>query len=241
MANRLREGHPQGSPLSIIRAAADAVDTTAEEVMVPRSGIVAFDERESPAELLEKMLNDRFTRVPIYRNSIDEVVGKIHLKDLVGLVRSGESSLESIMRPVLRVPPRKPILRLLSDMQRAFIHLAIVKDEFGGTLGIVTQEDVLEELVGEIRDEFDREELLTVRRIDDQNYHALGRAKVTDFNRETGWDVPAEPGDSLSGLVFNALGHPARTGEFVELGGYKLTVLSVSGTRIGEISVRRPC
>jgi putative hemolysin len=240
MANRLREGHPQGSPLSIIRAAADAVDTTVEEVMVPRSGIVAFDERDSPSELLEKMLNDRYTRVPVYRDSIDEVVGKIHLKDLVGLVRSGESNLESIMRPVLRVPPRKPILRLLSDMQRASIHLAIVKDEFGGTLGIVTQEDVLEELVGEIRDEFDREELLTVRRIDDENYHVLGRVKVTDFNRETGWDVPAEPGDSVSGLVFNALGHPARTGESVDLGGYRLTVLSVSGTRIGEVSVRCP-
>jgi putative hemolysin len=240
MANRLREGHPQGSPLPIIRAAADAVDTTAEEVMVPRAQILAFDERIPPSELLEKMLNDRFTRVPIYRNSIDEVVGKVHLKDLIGLVRSSESNLESIMRPVLRIPPRKLILRLLSDMQRAFIHMAIVKDEFGGTLGIVTQEDVLEELVGEIRDEFDREELLTVRRIDDEQYHVLGRVKVADFNRETGWDVPAQPGDSLSGLVFNALGHPARTGESVDLAGYKLIVLSVSGTRIGEIAVRCP-
>jgi putative hemolysin len=240
MADRLREGHPQGSPLSIIRAAADAVDTTAEEVMVPRAEIFAFDERISPTELLEKMLGDRFTRVPIYRNSIDEIVGKVHLKDLIGLVKSGESNLKSITRPVLRVPPRKPILRLLSDMQRAFIHMAIVKDEFGGTLGIVTQEDVLEELVGEIRDEFDREELLTVRRIDDQQYHALGRVKVADFNRQTGWDVPAEPGDSLSGLVFNALGHPARNGESVDLAGYKLTVLSVSGTRIGEVSVHCP-
>jgi CBS domain containing-hemolysin-like protein len=240
MANRLREGHPQGSPLSIIRAAADAVGTTAEEVMVPRSQIVAFDEQTPPSELLEKMLNERFSRVPIYRNSIDEVVGKVHLKDLIGIVRADASNLESIMRPVLRVPPRKPILRLLSEMQRAFIHLAVVKDEFSGTLGIVTQEDVLEELVGEIRDEFDREELLTVRRINDKQYHALGRVKVADFNRQTGWEVPAEPGDSLSGLVFNALGHPARAGEFVNLGGYKLTVLSISGTNIGEVAVRCP-
>ncbi|MBW2494715.1 MAG: HlyC/CorC family transporter [Deltaproteobacteria bacterium] len=240
MADRLREGHPQGSPLSIIRAAADAVDTTAEEVMVPRAEILAFDEQIPPSELLENMLNDRFTRVPIYRHSIDEVVGKVHLKDLVALVKSDESNLKSITRPVLRVPPRKPILRLLSDMQRAFIHMAIVKDEFGGTLGIVTQEDVLEELVGEIRDEFDSEELLTVRQVDDGQYHALGRVKVADFNRQTGWDVPAEPGDSLSGLVFNALGHPARNGESIDLAGYKLTVLSVSGTRIGEVSVRCP-
>jgi putative hemolysin len=240
MANRLRDGHPGGSPLAIIRAAAGASDTTAGEIMVPRAQILAFDEQISPSELLEKMLDDRFTRVPIYRDSVDEVVGKVHLKDVVKHVRSGGTSIAPILRPVLRVPLRKPILRLLSDMQRAFIHLAVVKDEFGGTIGIVTQEDVLEELVGEIRDEFDREELMTVRRIDDAEYHVLGRVKVADFNRETGWDVPAEPGDSLSGLVFNALGHPAATGESIDLAHYKLTVLSVSGTRISEISVRCP-
>ena len=115
-----------------------------------------------------------------------------------------------------------------------------MKDEFGGTLGLVTQEDVLEELVGEIRDEFDREELLTVRPVDEQEYHVLGRLKVADFNRETGWDVPPEePGDTLSGLVFNALGHPPRTHDSVRLGGYTLTVVSLSGSRIIDVSVRR--
>jgi len=140
---------------------------------------------------------------------------------------------------VLRVPPRKPILQLLSDMQHAFSHVAVVKDEFGRTLGLLTQEDVLEELVGEIRDEFDKEELLTVRRIEEDQYHALGRVKVADFNRETGWEVPAEPGDSLSGLLFNSLGRPAREGEKLPLPGYELEVLAVSGTRIVEVGVKR--
>lgn len=239
MARRLRQGQPDGSALAIIRAAADAADTTAGDVMVPATEMLTFSEETTPEDLLERMLEDRFTRVPIHRGSVDQIVGKVHLKDVIHLVRSGERSIESIVRPVLRIPPRKPILELLSDMQRAFIHLAIVKDEFGRTLGLLTQEDVLEELVGEIRDEFDREELLTVRRVSDRVYRALGRVKVVDFNRETGWDVAAEPGDSLSGLLFNSLGHPPREGEKIQLAEYELKVLSVSGTRITEVEVRK--
>jgi CBS domain containing-hemolysin-like protein len=91
---------------------------------------------------------------------------------------------------VLQVPERKRILELLTDMQNAFVHFAIVKDEFGVTLGIVTQEDILEELVGEIRDEFDRDELLTIRQIAPGRYEALGRVTVRDFNRQTGWKAP---------------------------------------------------
>lgn len=199
---------------------------------------MAFDEDTPPEELLEQMLANRYTRVPIQRDSVDHMLGKVHLKDLIRLVRSGGPDLQSIVRPILRIPPRKPILPLLSDMQRAFIHMAIVKDEFGRTLGLVTQEDVLEELVGEIRDEFDREELLTVRPMPDGGYHALGRVKVADFNRETGFEVPAEPGDSLSGLLFNSLGRLAREGEKLTLEDYELEVLAVSGTRITEVGVR---
>ncbi len=239
MARRLRQGQPDGSALAIIRAAADAADTTVETVMVPATEIVAFDEGTAPEELLEKMLASRFTRVPIQRETVDDIVGNVHLKDVIRLVRAGRSDLSAAIRPVLRVPPRKPILDLLSDMQRAFIHCAMVKDEFGRTLGLLTQEDVLEELVGEIRDEFDREELLTVRRVSDSSYRALGRVKVADFNRETGWEVPAEPGDSLSGLLFNALGHPPREGDTADFPGYQLEVISVSGTRVTEIGVEK--
>jgi putative hemolysin len=232
-------GQPEGSPLAIIGAAADAEDTTVGQIMVPRAEIVAFPHDTSPAELLERMLGDRYTRVPIYRDSIDTILGKIHLKDLVRLVREGRDDLHSVLRPVLRVPPRKPILSLLSDMQRAFAHVAVVKDEFGVTQGLVTQEDILEELVGEIRDEFDREELLTIRRQDDGSYEVLGRVKVADFNRETGLEIPAEPGDTLSGLVFNIVGRPPRQAETVQVGDYTLSVLDVSGTRVTQVGVTR--
>jgi CBS domain containing-hemolysin-like protein len=202
---------------------------------------VAFASTIDPAELLESVLEERYTRVPIYEGSIDRVLGVVHLKDLVGLVRggSGTTRLTEILEPVLRVPGRKPILRLLAEMQQNFVHLAIVKDEFDVTRGLATQEDILEEIVGEIRDEFDLEELEAIKRVADDTFLALGRLKVLDFNRATAWDVPAKKGDSLGGLVFNTLGHSPRRGDVVTLGSYEFTVVEVSGSRITRLRVRR--
>ncbi|MDX1650043.1 MAG: hemolysin family protein [Myxococcota bacterium] len=229
----------EGTPLAIIGATAGAAEMTVEEIMVPRTEIVAFPISTPPAELLERVMEERYTRVPVYEGTIDRVLGIVHLKDLVKLVREGGGDLNEIVKPVLRVPERKPILRLLQEMQSAFAHMALVKDEFGVTQGLCTQEDILEEIVGEIRDEFDREELQTIRAYPDGSYQALGRVKVLDFNRETGWEVPAERGDSLGGLVFNTLGHAPRQGDRVELGGFEMTVVGVSGSRITRVRVAR--
>jgi putative hemolysin len=129
------------------------------------------------------------------------------------------------------------VLRLLAEMQHSFVHVAIVKDEFGVTQGMVTQEDILEELVGEIRDEFDREELNTISRLPDGSYRVVGRVLVLDFNRETGCRVEAEPGDTLGGLIFNTLGHPPATGDTVRIGKYALSVEDVSGNRVTQLRV----
>jgi CBS domain containing-hemolysin-like protein len=239
LARRTREGAPVGTPLAIIGATAGAAQMTVEEIMVPRTEIVAFPITTEPSALLESVLEERYTRVPVFQDSIDHVLGVVHLKELIQHVREGGGNLQEIIKPVLRVPERKPILRLLTEMQRAFVHLAVVKDEFGVTQGLCTQEDILEEIVGEIRDEFDREELQTIRRLPDGSYQALGRVKVLDFNRETGWEVPAERGDSLGGLVFNTLGHAPRQGERVSLPGFEITVLGVSGSRITRVRIAR--
>jgi CBS domain containing-hemolysin-like protein len=236
-AAELHSGTP--TPASIIGGVARAAEMHVSDIMVPRTEIVAFPVSTAPAALLERMLEERYTRVPIYEDSIDHMLGVIHLKDLIGAVRSGATDLAPILKPLLRVPERKEILSLLADMQRAFAHLAVVKDEFGVTLGLVTQEDILEEIVGEIRDEFDRDELLTIRTAADGSHQAVGRLKVIDFNRETGWDVPAERGDTLSGLVFNELGRAPRKGDSVRVPGYLLTVVDVSGSRITEVRVER--
>ncbi len=230
---------PDGTPFGIIGAAAGAADMTVSEIMVPRTEIVAFPIEITPAKLLEEILQERYTRVPIYEGSIDKILGVVHLKDVIRLARSNGGGLQGILKPVLRVPERKPILRLLGDMQRAFLHVAIVKDEFGVTEGMVTQEDILEEIVGEIRDEFDREELHLIRNLPDGKIQALGRVKVLDFNRETGWSVPARRGDTLSGLVFNVLGRNPRRGDSVTVPGYEITVADVSGARITEVRLTK--
>ena len=230
---------PTGSLTAIIGAAAGASEMTVSDIMVPRTEVTAYPVETTATEILAHVLEDRYTRVPIYEDSIDHVIGVLHLKDLVKLVQDGGNDVRGILKNVLRVPERKPILPLLADMQRAFLHMAIVKDEFNVTLGIVTQEDILEELVGEIRDEFDHEELLTIRRLADDHFEALGRVKVLDFNRESTWAIPAERGDTLAGLVFNELGRAPRRWESISLPGYEIVVCDVSGSRVSQVRVRR--
>lgn len=231
-------GEPGAAPTAIIAATARAAEMTVEEIMVERTEIVALPLTLSASELLDQMLAERFTRVPVYDESIDRFVGILHLKDLVRVVHTGEGDVRGILRTVLRVPERKQILSLLAEMQRNFTHLAIVKDEHGVTRGLVTAEDILEELVGEIRDEHDREELHSIVERHGA-YEALGRVKVTDFCRETGWEIPAERGDTLSGTVFNTLGRSPRRGDRVCLDGFEVEVLEASGTRIARVRVRR--
>ncbi|HIF94812.1 MAG TPA: HlyC/CorC family transporter [Myxococcales bacterium] len=226
-----------GSPLAIIGATSNAAEMDVSEIMVPRTEIEAYPTDTPVSDLIEKMLEGRYTRVPIYEDTIDHVLGVIHLKDLIKLARADGKELFGIVKPVLRVPERKPILRLLTEMQRAFCHVALVKDEFGVTQGLVTQEDILEEIVGEIRDEFDSEELLMIRKLRDGSHEVLGRIKVLDFNRETGWQVPAEKGDTIGGLIFNTLERAPRNGEWVDVPGYRLECIDVSGSRITRVRI----
>jgi len=241
---RLARGAAEGQgspgtdrPIGIIAAAARATDMTVADIMVPRTEVVAFSVDTPPGELLKSVLEEGYTRVPIFEGSIDRVLGVAHLKDLVEMERDGKADLRRILRPVLQVPERKQILQLLTDMQNAFVHFAIVKDEFGVTLGIVTQEDILEELVGEIRDEFDRDELLRIQQVAPGRYQALGRVKVRDFNRQTLWRVPSESGDTLAGLVFNTLGRTPRRGESIRLPGYEIVVTELSRNRVSQVQI----
>ena len=237
LAREIREDEGAGSPLAIMGATSEAAELHVTDIMVPRTEIESYPADTPPSEMLDSMLGSLYTRVPIYEDDIDDVSGIVHLKDLVKLVGSGGEDVQTILKPVLRVPERKPILRLLADMQRAFCHMALVKDEFGVTQGLVTQEDILEEIVGEIRDEFDSEELFTIRKLRDGSYEVLGRISVLDFNRESGWQVPAERGDTMGGLIYNTLERAPRRGEHVGVPGYEFVCVDVSGSRITRIRV----
>ena len=202
--------------------------------------IVALPVETTVAEARRALLAAGHSRLPIYRESLDNVVGILHSRDLF---RAWEDQVENeSVSPYLRAPSFVPeslsASSLLAEMRQT-THLSIVVDEYGGTAGLVTLEDLLEEIVGEIRDEFDREELQTIRQTLDGGYQALGRVKVLDFNRETGWDVPAEKGDSLGGLVFNTLGHAPKQGDVVQLPGFEISVVGVSGSRITRVNIVR--
>jgi putative hemolysin len=239
LARQTRIEEPTSGAASIISAATRAMEMTAQEIMVERPHIVAFPVDIAPGELLGSMLEERYTRVPVYEGSIDRVVGIVHLKDLVRHVRASGESVREILRPALPVPERKLILPLLAEMQQGFVQMAIVKDEHGITQGLLTSEDILEELVGEIRDEYDREELRSIRPSGSESFSALGWVKVADFNRETGWQIPAERGDTLSGVVFNQLGRAPHSGDAARVPGYELRVTEVSGMRIARLVVRQ--
>ncbi|MEZ4705334.1 MAG: hemolysin family protein [Bdellovibrionota bacterium] len=241
LARQMREGSHEekreGSALPIIGSTARAAEMTAEEIMIPRAEIFSSEKKTKASDLLEQLIHERYSRVPIYDGDLDHCVGLVHLKDLIRIVQQKSEDLSEIIKPILRVPERRPIFAILAEMQRSFVHIAIVKDEFGTTLGMVAQEDILEEIVGEIRDEFDKEELSAIQRISDSAFIVSGRTHVHDFNRESGWTIETEKGDTMGGLVFNALGRAPRLGDKIDIEDYEISVSDLSGAKITKVHV----
>ncbi|MCX5859554.1 MAG: hemolysin family protein [Proteobacteria bacterium] len=239
-----RTGSIEKYPAVIVGAALQASKTTVADVMVPRAEIFSVSENADPEQILNQMMEERYTRVPVYRGDLDHVVGVVHLKDVIAISRGVlKGTHRDIIRPVLRVPAGKKTLELLREMQISFSHMAIVKDEFGATIGLVTAEDILEEIVGEIRDEFDQEELEAIQKEPDGHYLVLARMKVVDFNRQTGQGLQHPQmgkGQTLGGLFINLLGRTAHKGDLVSVGDYKLEAVEVSGIRIVRIRVLPP-
>ncbi len=214
-------------------------DMHAADVMVPKARIFSLTLSTPPAKALEEVLANRFTRVPVHHGDLDKVAGTIHLRDLVELDRRGTGDLVSIVKPVLRVPARTSLISLLNTMQKRSIHLCVVKNEFSQTLGLVTMEDVLEEMVGEIRDEFDAEELDVVTRLGNDRWEVDADTLVLDFNRRTGWTIEAEQGERIAGLMFNALGRTPKIGEATEIGDYLLAAETLKAGKLVRVSVTR--
>ncbi|MCB0327287.1 MAG: HlyC/CorC family transporter [Bdellovibrionales bacterium] len=237
MRGSSREEKREGSALPIIGSTARAAEMTAEEIMIPRAEIFSTEKKTKASDLLEQLMNERYSRVPIYDGDLDHCVGLVHLKDLIRVVNQKSDDLSEIIKPILRVPERRPIFSILAEMQKTFVHIAVVKDEFGTTLGMLTQEDILEEIVGEIRDEFDKEELSAIQKISKEAFIVSGRTPVHDFNRESGWTIETEKGDTMGGLVFNALGRTPRLGDKIELGNYEISVSDLSGSKITKVHV----
>jgi putative hemolysin len=217
----------------------DFADKEVSDVMVPRTKVVALSIDLPPEEAFQAVLDSPYTRYPVYRGSLDEIVGVLHVRDLiVAMHERGIASVhvEELIRPAYMVPETKDLAALLTEFRRQNQHMAIVLDEYGEMEGIVTLEDVLEEIVGEIEDEFDLPDE-SVERIDDNTIRIDGTFPIDDFNEQFHVDLSQEDYHTVAGFVFGQLGRGAELGDEVEYGRMRFRVDEVEGSRIEKLTV----
>ena len=217
----------------------DFADKEASDVMVPRPEVVGISIEMAPPEALRAVLESPYTRYPVYRESLDEIVGILHVRDLVSALHDEamvEVELAALLRPAYVVPETKDLAALLAEFRRTNQHMSVVVDEYGSMQGIVTLEDLLEEIVGEIEDEFDLPDE-SILRIDETTVQIDGTFPIDDFNEELGASLEHEDYHTVAGFVFDLLGRAAQPGDEVRSDGLRFTVLDVEGSRIQRIEV----
>jgi magnesium and cobalt exporter, CNNM family len=217
----------------------DFADKEASDVMVPRPEVVALSIDLPPEECLEAVMDSPYTRYPVYRESLDSVVGILHVRDLFGALRDRgmhEVKVEDLIRPAHVVPETKDLAALLAEFRRTNQHMAIVVDEYGDMEGIVTLEDLLEEIVGDIEDEFDLPDE-SIEQIDEDTIKVDGTFPIDDFNERFHTSLPDEDYHTLAGFVFGLLGRQPEVGDDVSHDGMRFDVLEVEGSRINKLAV----
>ena len=215
-------------------------DSVVREVMKPRPDMVAIAADATVEEAIERAIEGGFSRIPAYEETTDNIIGLVYLKDLVGRARAGggKEPVRNSVRTAVFVPETKRLTELLRDMQSKQFHMAIVVDEHGGTAGLVTLEDLLEEIVGEITDEYDVEEPGVVR-LPDGALRVPGSLSIDDLSEEVGTELPDEEWDTVGGLVLNLMGHVPEPRESVRFQGFEFTAERVQGRRIVSVRIKR--
>ncbi len=214
-------------------------DTVVREVMVPRPDMVTLDAELSVTDALREALAAGFSRMPVCRESVDDVVGVAITKDLMRAEHLGHGTdrVDAHTRPARFLPETKKLSQTMREMQAERFHLALVVDEFGGTAGLVTLEDLIEELIGEITDEFDEEAEVHFNRGDDGVVRVAGRLNLEDLDELLGTNFPEGSWDTVAGLLLDVAGRVPKVGESVEVHGYRLTVERVKGRRIDLVRI----
>ena len=232
------EGVLEAEERQLLYKVFDFAETEARQVMVPRPDVVALQVDLTPDEAIEQTLNAPYTRYPVYRETLDDLVGVVHIRHLFGarLQQSDATTLEAFVRPVPIVPETKKLDELLAEFRRTNTHMAIVVDEYGSTVGIATLEDVLEEIVGEINDEFDLPDRELIRLAPDR-IRIEASFPIEDFNERFAGDLPEEDYTSVGGFLFGELGRPARPGDVISHRNFRFTVREVDGPRIRVVDV----
>jgi CBS domain containing-hemolysin-like protein len=218
----------------------DFGDRVAREIMVPRPDIEALPADAPLPDLAERAAFGRYTRYPVYEGDLDHVLGAVHIKDLFRAAAEGPEGfdMQTLVRECLVVPENKSIEQILREFQKRKLQMAIVIDEWGSVEGLITIEDILEEIVGEIQDEFDEGEA-AIEQIGDDLYAVDGRIPITEVNEHFELDLPHEDFDTIGGFILGTLGRPPEVGDTIEADGAVMNVKSVDGPRVSMLTLRR--
>lgn len=216
-------------------------DTVVREVMVPRIDMVAMGVETTFREALDTIIEAGHSRIPVYEEHIDQIIGFLYAKDMLRCFRDGmiDMPLRELLRPPYFIPASKKVDALFKEMQKHRVHIAAVVDEYGGTAGLVTIEDIIEEIVGDIQDEYDVEEDTYVQVIGPDTYLLNSRLDIYSLSKLLDIEADTEMADTLGGLLFSLMEHVPEQGEGIEYQGWRFTVLSLDGRRIEQVRTER--
>lgn len=235
LADSRRSGLITHDQQQLVESVFDLADRSARQVMVPRTDIVFLRAGKPYQENLRIARETQHTRYPLCEEDIDHVIGIVNVKDL--LFRRDGLDLRTIRREILFVPEMKSVRELLREFQRTHLHMAVVVDEYGSTAGLVSLEDIVEELIGEIQDEFDRESP-KFQKIGEETYRVAGNLLLEELEEKLGTEIEDQDNDTVAGHVMALLGRPARTGDTVMIGSHRLTVTRTKRFRITELTMQ---
>ena len=235
------EGAVDADEAHMIESVMELGETHAGEIMTPRTDIFALPADTSREEACKRVFEAGHSRVPVYENDIDNIIGMLYAKDLLAQVyQDRQVGVREIMRKCFYLPETKPLNDLLREFRARKVHIGVVLDEYGGTAGLITIEDVLEEIVGDISDEYDRPEAPSIEQIDENTVEVEGRMYVDDLNDALGLEIPEdEDYDTVAGYVFSELGYIPSVGETMEVGKAKFTILAAEERKISRLRVER--
>jgi CBS domain containing-hemolysin-like protein len=241
LAAHARSRDPADHTSELIHRVLEFREKVARDIMVPRTDVVALDVETPVPEIIRRLAEEGHSRVPVYEGSLDRVVGILHARDLVPLLAHPELIvLRDLLRPPGFVPWSKPVQVLLRDMQRRHQHMMVVVDEYGGIMGAVTLEDVLEEIVGEIRDEWDTDEGSPVESLPDGSFAVRGDAPVDEFNRATGAGIPAQGSyETVAGFLNTLAGAIPARGDKLQWREWRFTISDTDGRRATRVRALR--
>ena len=230
----------EGDERQMIYSIFELGDTLVREIMLPRIYINALDASTPLQEAVDELIKSGHSRMPVYEESVDNVLGLLYAKDLLKIWRKGDKieSLRSLLRPATFVPEAKKVDELLEEMQSGHVHMAMVVDEYGGIAGLVTLEDIFEEIVGEIQDEYDQSEEAPYVQAGDGEYVFQGKVDLRDFNEVMGSQLPTEETETLGGFIYDQVGRVPTSGETLQVGDIHLTIEQVTGRRIRKVRAK---